>query len=427
MARTVVVVGAGLAGIAAAWAARRRGARVVVVSTGAGASALASGAVDDVPWEERARAARQLGFAAELPAPDLPAALVELSAALGLWDLPAGRGAWLASVAGRVRPARGRDRALLDLGQLERARVLLPRADRAGWDADALAAALADEPFARARELRFEAIDAPALRYEDERRIADGDLAARHDAPARLDWLATALKQALARSGGAGAVLLGPWLGAAAARAEALSAAVGVPVGEALVGVGSPAGLRFEAARDALLRAIGAEVVRGRARAVELGDASVPGSENRMAVAVSIEGRMERIVTDAAVLAVGGVVGGGVLYTPPEHAAGQDLPPGGRIPFALSLKAPVTLGDGGAALEVVSSLHGPELDTAAWPDGDQPGLLESVGVRCAGLRAGRGVFAAGDVVAGRPRTALEAVATGLLAGAEAASAPPASP
>jgi len=397
---------------------------VVVVSAGAGASALTSGAVDDVPWEQRARAARLLGFAAEPPAPELPGVLDELAAALGLWELPAGRICWLATMAGRLRPARGRDRALLDLGRLSGTRVLLPRADRAGWDADALAAALGDEPLARARGLRFEAIDAPVLRYDDERRIADGDLAARHDDPARLDWLAAGLKRALPRGGGIGAVLLGPWLGVKAARADALGASVGVPVGEALAGSGSAAGLRFEAARDALLRAIGAEQVRGRARKVEVGDAKAQGSEARIAVSVAVamegEGREGRLTADAAVLAVGGVVGGGIAYAPPEHDAGQDLPPGGRPPFVLTLEAPVTLSAGGSALEAVSSLHGPELDAAAWPEGDVPSLLEAVGVSCAGIRAGRDLFAAGDVIAGRPRTALEAVATGLRAGAEAA-------
>ena len=45
--------------------------------------------------------------------------------------------------------------------------------------------------------------------------------------------------------------------------------------------------------------------------------------------------------------------------------------------------------------------------------------LESVGVRCEGVRAGTGLTAAGDVIAGRPRTLLEAVSSGLRAGREA--------
>jgi glycerol-3-phosphate dehydrogenase subunit B len=107
-----------------------------------------------------------------------------------------------------------------------------------------------------------------------------------------------------------------------------------------------------------------------------------------------------------------------VLYAPPEHAAGADLPPGGRVPFALSLRAPVDLSLGGAArMEVVGSLHGPELDAIAWPRAGRPGALETVGVRCEGVRAGEGILAAGDVIAGRPRTALVAAASGIAAGA----------
>lgn len=412
MARTVVVIGAGVAGLAAAWNARGRGAQVVVVSSGAGASALASGAVDDLPWEQRARAARDLGLPADAPAAALPGPLAELIGALGAWEVPAPRCCLLATMAGRIRIARGRDRALLDLNRLGRGRVLLPRAARPGWDADALAAALGDEPSARARGLRFEAVDAPALRFDDERRISDADLAARHDDPARIAWLAAGLRRAVGGAGAAG-VLLGPWLGARAGRAEALSEAAGLPAGEALSGAGSPAGLRFEAARDALLGAIGAEVIRRRARSIT--------PEKAARLAVGVEGLEAPLVADAVVLATGGVAGGGILYTPAEHAAGEDLPPGGRVPFALSLIAQVALGDGRRPLEAVSSMFGPELDLAAWPSAGRPGLLEAVGVHCAGVRAGRGIFAAGDAIAGRPRTALEAAATGLRAGAEAAT------
>ena len=57
----MVVVGAGIAGLAAAWSARRAGREVTVVSAGPGASALGSGAVDDVPWEQFSSARRAAG------------------------------------------------------------------------------------------------------------------------------------------------------------------------------------------------------------------------------------------------------------------------------------------------------------------------------------------------------------------------------
>ncbi|MGE3675324.1 MAG: FAD-dependent oxidoreductase, partial [Polyangiaceae bacterium] len=47
----VLVIGAGVAGVAAAWAARSNGAEVVVVADRAGASELTSGACDLRGWE----------------------------------------------------------------------------------------------------------------------------------------------------------------------------------------------------------------------------------------------------------------------------------------------------------------------------------------------------------------------------------------
>ena len=408
----MVVVGAGIAGLAAAWSARRAGRQVTIVSRGAGASALGGGAVDDVPWEQLARAARVLGGGAGRAALPLSVGAAAFVAELELWDVPAVERAWIATVAGRLRPARGRDRALLDLGRLEGALVLLPRAGRAGWDADAIAASLAAEPFAGAGRLAFQAVDLPVLRFDDEHRIGDADLAGRHDDEARLGWLAGRLRHGIAASGaGVGAVLLGPWLGASAPRAEALSAAVGVPCGEALVGAGSPAGLRFEAALDRLLDTVGARRVRDRA--IRIDD---EGTRDAM-LRVSLAGSAAPLLADVVVLALGGLIAGGIVYSPPERRAGTELPPAGTAPFELSLDAPVALSANGAdRMSVVASMHGPELDVSAWPVADRPGALEAVGVLCSGVSAGAGIYAAGDVIAGRPRTALEAVASGLAAG-----------
>jgi glycerol-3-phosphate dehydrogenase subunit B len=414
--RSVLIVGGGVAGVAAAWAARRAGKKVTLVHRGAGASVLGGGAVDDVPWErlwqrlqeptivETARAAKR-----EPPLEPLPAEVSAFVDELALWSVARGRATRLASVAGRVRPARGHDRALLDVGALQGGHLLVPRVPRAGWDADALVAALGDDPLAVSLGLRFAAVDLTILRHDDERRIPDADLAARHDDPARVRWLGERLREGLGRTrGSATAVLMGPWLGIAASAAQAVSAAAGVPVGEALVGVGSPAGLRFAAARDRMLERLGVEVVRAQARAVTRRDA-------RLRV------RLEQstLAADAVVLAIGGVTGGGVAYVPPEEFAEEDMAPAARAPFALSVDAPVTLALRGALIDVVSSMHGPDLDVTAWPDHDTPGVLEAVGVRCEAGRAAEGIFVAGDAIADRPRTLLEAVASGLRAGREA--------
>jgi glycerol-3-phosphate dehydrogenase subunit B len=157
-----------------------------------------------------------------------------------------------------------------------------------------------------------------------------------------------------------------------------------------------------------MLETLGVRVVRDRVRRVTSGEP----------VSVSLTRDAVPLTADAVVLALGGVAAGGVLYTPPDAAAAA----GGRVPFALSLDAEVTLSAGGPArMDIVASTHGPELDAWAWPAGDRPGALEAVGVRCDEGRAAPGVFAAGDVVAGRPRTVLEAAASGVVAGARAAA------
>jgi glycerol-3-phosphate dehydrogenase subunit B len=418
MKRRVVIIGAGAAGLAAAWSATREGHEVTVVSESPGASALGGGAVDDRPWEQVFRAARSLG--GEIPPRPVDPRVLELVRDLGLWDVPDDRVPWLATTAGRIRPARGRDRALLDLGAIPSGEVLLPRVERAGWDADTLARGFAHDPFAIARGLRFTAIDLPVIRYDDERRIPDYDLALRHDAPARLEWLATRLREALGRGHPTRAFLLGPFLGAREPRAEELSRRVGVPIGEVLLGAGSPAGLRFEAARDRLLGAIAARVIADRVTAIERDE------DGRLAL--SLTRAKKPLRADGVVLALGGLTGGGLIYQPAEHHPGADLPPGARVPFALSLRAEVTLAaqlapvPSGALpmrLGPTSSLHGPELDLVAWPVNGHPGALESVGVRCEGVRAAPDLAAAGDVIAGRPRTLLEALASGVRAGREA--------
>lgn len=408
MSRAVAIVGAGIAGTAAAYAAHEGGAQVTLIDGGAGATIFGGGAVDDAPWELIDAAAHALGTEAQARVIDAQAAA--FFEALQVWRVPeTGPRPLLATLAGRLRSARGHDRSLLDFSALRDCLVVLPRLDRARWDADALARSLAADPQARANRLDFEAIDMPVVRYESELRFPDGDLAAAYDDDARLKWLAERIGDARARSvkrgRDIGAVLLGPWLGQAAPRAEALTALAGVAVGEALIGIGSPAGQRFVTARDRLLATIGARVVSARATSIEAGEVHLDTGV--------------AITADAVVLAIGGVAGGGVIYAPPERSAGSDLPPRGGLAFRLSLDVDAALADENGRLGVVSSIHGPDLDTTAWPSGSAPSALETVGVACEGVRIAAGLFVAGDARAAAPRTLVEAVTSALRAGAEA--------
>jgi len=413
MFERVAVIGAGAAGVAACWSAAQRGAEIRLFDDGVGASCLAGGAVDDRPWEEVARASEVLQIAPT--ARPMPELVVAFSAALGLWQLPlVGEPlVRLATEAGRIRLARGRDRSLLDFGSVPAgARIALPRVVRAEWDADSLARSLGADAYARSRRFRFEAVDAKLLKLVGENRVAPAEVASRHDSEERLAWLIERLAEMVAAQGQIDAILLGPWLGATQPLAESVSKALGLPVGEILSGVGSAAGMRFESARLQLLSSVGIELETKRVSAV-----TRRGSE----LIVQLED--EALAVDAVVLALGGLAAGGIVYRPAEQDAGQGIAPHACTPFHLSVRVPVRLAAHGRALDVGGSIHGPALDQLAWPTDADPGYLEAVGIASEASEAGPGVFVAGDVVADRPRTLLQAVHSGLRAGANAAGEP----
>ncbi len=405
MSAHVVVIGAGAAGTAAAWAARPN-AKVTIVDGGVGATSLTSGAIDDQPWDQLVRAAKTLGEAPKLQ--PIPSSTAAFAAELGLWSLATeGSSPLVATTGGWVRPARGLDRSLLDLRSLIGRRVLLPRADRPGWDADSLARAFAAEAPVELG-LTFEAVDATVLRFEDERRIADAEIASRTDDPARLAWLATELGRTRDRLGERIAFLLGPWLGAEWPRAAALSESVGVPVGEALSGSSGAAGLRFESARDRLLSRIDATTLHDKVLGID-----TDGSGLR----IRLRDGSTPLRATSIVLASGGLIGAGIVYDPVDYGAGPDGADGVHPPYKLSLE----LGGREKLGGFVGSMFGPVLDEIGWPGTDREGSLERVGIRCIDGQVADRIFAAGDLVFGHHRTVLRAVETGIRAGERAAS------
>ena len=128
MSRQVVVVGWGIAGLAAAHAAVEHGAAVTLVADGTGATSLSPGAIDDVDWSEREAAAAVVGHAhtAQVLEDDVRSFVETVTD----WDLPAAGQPLprLATTTGILRTARGRDPALLDLGTVGDRTVLVARA-----------------------------------------------------------------------------------------------------------------------------------------------------------------------------------------------------------------------------------------------------------------------------------------------------------
>jgi glycerol-3-phosphate dehydrogenase subunit B len=394
----VVVVGAGVAGTGAALAAARAGAAVTVVDGGTGASTLTTGAIDAVAWPHPVA-----------PVAPVARAVRDILDAIGGHRLPE-RGARLLTTAGVVRPARGHDASLLDVEPLAGKRIGVVRADRPGWDADAVARAWQDQD-RPGPESAFVVVDAAIVRHGDERDLPDADFAARHDDDARLTWLAERLRAALgARSDRVGALVLPPCLGIEGARAQALAALVGLPCGEALAFPGGPPGLRFERARDRALSAAGVERVHERA-------VRVAKDGSRWTVAAETGWAAE---ADAVVIATGGLIGGGIEYAPGEAVHASALPPFARPPFRLTVDVPATLGAHGRPLELPSTLFGAAPESFAWPFVRDP-LMTRVGILADDDgRTESGLLVAGDLRADRPRAWLEALATGVVAGTSAA-------
>ena len=178
----VVVVGSGAAGTAAGLAARSAGARVTMVRGRTGATSLGSGAIDaDVDDDAK-----------------------DVAKALELFSFER---ATLATSAGMLRAARGRDLALCDLASVTGA-VMLADVAHPSWDARALGAA-----YAELDSRGFVVRDVGLVLHTRDRAMHHAELAALHDDPARLATAAERIKEALSEGGAFGAVLLPPWLG----------------------------------------------------------------------------------------------------------------------------------------------------------------------------------------------------------------------
>jgi glycerol-3-phosphate dehydrogenase subunit B len=399
--RRVLVVGGGIAGTAAALTAARAQAEVWVVAAGPGATRFAGGALDLAPWERGA------------PHESLRADAAHVLEALAVYSLSAS-GALVATNHGLLRPAVAIDAALLDLGPLRGGEVWVPSAGRPSWDAGALARAWSASSEAVARGLRFVPITLPIVRHVEEHGLSDADMAALHDGAPRLDWLG----QRLASVPGTHrplAIVLPPCLGVDQPRAAALSAQVGVRCGEAVSGLAGPSGMRFERARDRALDAKGIHRIAARVMAVTFES----GWHAR------VDGGDLPTDYDAVVLATGGLVGGGLEYRPSASMLATELPSSAGPFLRATLEGPLVIGAHSEPLETPSSLFGAAPETHAWPfvsDGalERGGVLADADGHVDG--GPPGLYAAGDLVADRPRTWLDALSLGARAGARAGNA-----
>jgi glycerol-3-phosphate dehydrogenase subunit B len=370
----VLVLGAGFAGLAAAFAARRAGASVTVVHSTPGASALYAGVVDgDVATRDAAEAGL----------------LGDLAKALGLRLNPQ---TVVATREGIVRPARGADAALLDLAPLAGKLVGLVDVPRDDWDGPLLVRSFATSDWARATGTRFELVALELLEKSYQRRVSSFDFAASFERAERPAWLSQLLKA----NAGPAAWLFGPWLGLKRELARELTTSIGVPVGEVTSPPGGVAGARFEARRDALLASLGAEVVAKRVTEVRRAPSGI---------SLQLEDGTE-LSGDALILASGGFVSGAFELS---GALSGAEPAGVELAMA-GLPAVQVRGE---LARPVSSLFGVDLAARGLS------LLERVGIPVSAQGRVSGaprVLAAGDVTAPAPPSVAHALLGGLRAG-----------
>lgn len=376
--RTVLVIGGGFAGLGAVWAARRAGSEVAWISGGIGASALYSGIVDGGAFDAETE---------------------ELAGALGLVLSPTPRA--VATREGVVRVAAGRDAAMLDLEALSGRCIAVADLGRDDWDAPLVAKSLQESAWARRTGTRFVVHRIGALVSGAERRIAGHDLARAFDAPERI----TALTRMLQDPAPADGWLLGPWLGIETPAARIASEVLGVIVGEVSSGLGGAAGARFSHKSSVLLGGLDVVTLETRALRVSRSDGRASGVP-----LIQVDLQSGALVhARAVVLAIGGMIGGGIALA--EVGAER------FAPWELSLEAPVIFELDGEIADGASSLAGLSFERLGL------GALQRIGVRARRdlrLHPGVSLYGAGEILAGRPRTVLSALSTGILAGKNAA-------
>ncbi len=367
-----IVVGGGVAGVAAAWALMKRGVQVTVLEDRAGSSEFASGMVYGAP---EALVPAVHGFVQEL----------------ALWR--AWQGEWNVTSQGQITRSLAADRALLDLSALAGKIIGVADLGRDDWDGELIAGVLNEQAWAMQTHTRFVAVAVSGLRSSAERRIPAADFAALHDEPERAEWLAARLAEQKKRD----AWLLGPWLGLVEDVAVRLGARLQVPVGESASRPGGAAGVRWSQARSRLFTQLGIVPDVGRLSEVNVVEGGVELS------VTCRDGQNAVMRADAVILATGGVAAGGIVLTG-------------------SLAAPNTLGlELGYRAPLFLELDG---ELLAAPDSRFPasfqselGGLERVGVNPAqfsGDLQGR-LAVAGDLMVGTGCTIGAAVGSGVLA------------
>jgi hypothetical protein len=385
---SVIVIGAGVAGAAAVFAAVTRGRPCVWIHRGVGASATSSGALD---WDP-------VGSSVEVPwaSDSQPVALNPELERFGRevfgWQLPS-QGVRVATPLGQVRAARGADLGVLNLDSLGQGELAVLDPGKAGWDAERICAALNQSEWITAKKLHavpLKLADVGVVPDAPDVLFARGLNAAQNFVPELVSALGR-LREQRAVS----AVLAGPWLfpdNASALALRSVFAEFGVALGETLSPPYGIAGQRFEAVRTQFgAEHAELEMVAARATRVEriVTGYRVDVTQPQAATAVRTHW-----LAESCVLALGGVSSGAL-----------QLDTGHRLRLGLDLEPPEPWIHRGRPWLQPASQTG--LDLIAF---GMDALLE-LGLPRAMHRGA--LRAVGDLVADEPRSVLRAAQSGL--------------
>jgi glycerol-3-phosphate dehydrogenase subunit B len=368
-----IVLGGGIAALAASYGLRQAGVVTACLLGGPGATALSSGALDG----------GQPGLAAQ--------DVLSFCAELGLFAEPSSS-VLVATRLGVLRYARARDGGILNVLPLAGRRVGIPRLPRLGWDADWLARSLNESPICAAQATVFVAFSVKVSFGEQASRLSAIDFSAL--VQQQREPLVGALRDASVVENLAGC-LLPPACFLEAQQASEWSSELGIAVGETLSGVGETAGYRFERARNGLLERLGVKVHAGYASGVRATDEKVtvltPDCE---------------FSADVAVLATGGWVSGGVRLSDTNSV---------ELSYELSATSGLSISLHGRPFSA-SAAWGADVGSLGLGELSQIGLLPLVGHRPTRI------VAAGDASASGKRTLGAAIESGLAAAARLTAA-----
>jgi glycerol-3-phosphate dehydrogenase subunit B len=173
-----------------------------------------------------------------------------------------------------------------------------------------------------------------------------------------------------------------------------------MPCGEIAASPGHASGIRFGHARDRALAQSNVEVISGFALHVE--------AEDDMCTLHMRDGQTLR--ANQVIVASGGLVGGGIVYTPSDALLATALPRSPKAPFVTSPTGVGVIGLRGGPIDLPGSLFGIQPEALAWPFAD-PAPMDRVGI----VSSPKNVHVAGDLAADKDRTFLEALRSGVIA------------